>query len=251
MLQREMDSTVDYGVPLVKPKEGFFKKKLKIVNVTKKSTNRVSNKMIERVSAKVSTWGWLKSLARLEMPVQIISIIAVGTLLGAAYAVTMKSGDRQLQYMAGDSKTLSEYEFSQTIEMQGSIFQKNTAFDNPISKTVAVMPESERMLSLNSIIDQYITSEHTISPKDMFSHTTGADIVAPPSIVNEHEQKKIRNLEKQILLIQQKSEKLDLSDLRLKGKLELLVAKNRGLSDQLRHIDNLTSSIKNHYAGSN
>jgi hypothetical protein len=211
MLQREMDSTVDYGVPLVKPNEGFFQKLLKKVHVTKK---------IESVDGSLLRGGWLKYVVRLEMPVQIISIIFLGTILGAAYAVTMKNSDRD--YTLGDVSALSQQKTTQTINLQRGIFQENTS-----AKSMSEMIiESEFILSLNSIIEQqskYITSEYTKAPKDTPLSTVASDIIS------EYERRKIKDLEKKILGLQQKSEKFDLNNLRLKGRLALLVVKNRAL----------------------
>ena len=244
MLQREMDSTVDYGIPLVKPKKGFFQKLLNIINITKKVSTTKNKKVTEAVNNPILKWGWLKFPARLEVPAQIISIIFLGTLLGAAYAVTMQSGDKH--YTLGEVGALSQQEPSQTVDMGKRPFQKDTTPEKLFFKTMPETTlESELMLSLNSIIDQqskYMTSEYTNAPK----HSTPS--TATSNIVSEYERKKIRDLKKQLSELQQKSSKFDLNNLRLKGKLELLVAKNKTLSNRLRYIDNATHLIKNHVA---
>jgi hypothetical protein len=114
MLQREMDSTVDYGIPSVEQKKGFldklFKKnveskldiesklldKVPVIKRKPSSNINIDDESLGESISKTPKWRGLKPLSRLGIPLQIMSVIAIGTLLGAAYAVTMKSGD-QLQ----------------------------------------------------------------------------------------------------------------------------------------------------------
>lgn len=108
MLQREMDSTVDYGRPSVEQKKGFldklFKKNIEsklldqVPVITRKPSSKTSTdgELLGRSISKTPNWDGLKPLSRLGIPIQIMSVVVIGTLLGAAYAVTMKSGS-QLQ----------------------------------------------------------------------------------------------------------------------------------------------------------
>ncbi len=235
-----MDSTVDYARPLVEPKKGFLERYFEIIGVTKKAINKASKKITKSMSCYILNWSWLKSLGRFEIPAQIFSIIVLGTLLGAAYAVTMQTSDRNALYRAMPSQQEVLYD---------SVFQKKITSENLSSKVVPSMLDSETVFSLASILnpqEKYMISteiERDKSEKTP-SNTLKPDIVAPT--LSSYEQKRIRELEQQILQVQQKADRLALSDLRLKGKLELLVVKNRALSDRLSHIDYLTDRIKSY-----
>lgn len=206
MLQREMDSTVDYGIPLIEPKKGFLEKhfkrdkKSKLVDkipvITRKATDGVRDSVLGTVSKKASTWGWLKYLGRLGVPAQVLSIVAFGTLLGAAYAVTMQTGDRQrteedLSVVDGTpalqesvlqfEQTLVSVESElqpQTIQPSETIFQETASEDTFIEQNaeLAVKAETETtefdvvnqaeldsMLSLNTSIDKF---QKTVEPSE-------------------------------------------------------------------------------------
>ena len=196
-----MDSTVDYGIPLVKPKKGFLQK-LRIFK--KKLTQKIFSNAKKVIKSKRA-----KSLARLEIPAQIISVIVLGTLLGAAYAVTMQNDDR---YIANMSEALQpEVGIPQIIPHQ------KAKFPDPIN---------------------------SVFLEDRFSKSK-PDVVEPR--LSKSEQEKFNKLEEQLLLLKLKSAKLDLSDLQLKKKLNSLVIKNRLLSDKLRRIDQVSNAIKNRY----
>ncbi len=223
-----MDSMVDYARPLVEPKKGFLEKYFEIIGVTKQVLNKAKKKIADSISCYILNWSWLKSLGRFEIPAQIFSIIVLGTLLGAAYAVTMQTSDRNALYRAMPSQQEVLYD---------SVFQKKITSENLSSKVVLSIlnPQEKYMISTEIERDK---SEKTPS------NTLKPDIVAPT--LSSYEQKRIRELEQQILQVQQKADRLALSDLRLKGKLELLVVKNRALSDRLSHIDYLTDRIKSY-----
>ena len=235
-----MDSTVDYARPLVEPKKGFLEKYFEIIGVTKQVLNKAKKKIADSISCYILNWSWLKSLGRFEIPAQIFSIIVLGTLLGAAYAVTMQSSDRNALYRAMPSQQEVLYD---------SVFQKKITSENLSSEVVPSMSEAEIVFSLVSILnpqEKYMIStdiENGRSEKTA-SSMLKPDIVEP--VLTQYEQKRIRELEQQILQVQQKAEKLALNDLRLKGKLELLVVKNRALSVRLSHIDYLTDRIKSY-----
>jgi len=293
MLQREMDSTVNYGAPLVEQKKGFLESflttrvKLKLMDkipvITRKATHSVSDRVLNTVPKKASSWGWLKYLGRLEMPVQIISIVVLGTLLGAAYAVTMQTGDRQLaegELSVADSvpatqENISQLEQtpepvvmqvepelrSQEIQQQETIFQQVTPAITSLEQDAKPIIESEAielkvrggaeadlMLSLNASIDNFpktVESPTNISPKESASNAPAEDVL--DSALNKYDQKIIKKLKRKILLVKQETEKYDQSNLRLEGKLELLTVKNRALSNQLRQLDGLSDSLKEHY----
>ena len=239
MLQREMDSTVDYAIPLVKPKKGFFHKSIKIIKITKKTIKKRTKKRIVRI-LKRNNW---KYFSRLEIPVQIMSILAFGTLLGAAYAVTMKNADH------GDKHSASIADFPRQEAPFVSVFQKKELPKNTSSSAILSIVNSDVVFSLNSFIDQQektrdsvdlVTSENIPSDDTI---TIKPEIVEP--VLSAYDQKKIKDLERQILLVQQKSAVFDLSDLGLKKKLDLLIVKNRELSSSLYRIDNLISTIEN------
>ncbi len=241
MLQREMDSTVDYARPLVEPKKGFLEKYFEIVGVIKKATNRMIEKTVSRGSYCILNWSCLKSLGRFEIPAQVFSIIVLGTLLGATYAVTMQSSD--------SNNALHHTISSQQEVLYRSVFQKKVTSANLPSKEESSTLESEVVFSLVSILnpqEKYRIStevENARSEKTL-SSTLKPDVVEPT--LTQYEQKRIKALEQQILQVQQKAKKLALSDLRLKGKLELLVIKNKALSAQLSHIDYLRDKIKSY-----
>ncbi|MCK5896987.1 MAG: hypothetical protein KAG20_09285 [Cocleimonas sp.] len=297
MLQREMDSTVDYGIPLVKPKKGFLEKLFKrdvearllenVPVITRKATaDPVSDRIFNETTEKTSKKGnWLKYLSRLEMPVQIISVVAIGTLLGAAYAVTMTTGERpsvsnssinnnivpvaNTSIIPEESISSPETIFSTVVQEESqesqqeaeTVFQK-VVFDGStserdletliVSEETVEQPvtdtlESDLLLAINTSITPPITvgSTNHIKPKESLGDITTSDVTA--SQFTEEEQEKINKLKQQIVMVQEKSKKYDLSNVRLKGKLELLTVKNRALSDQLRHLDNLSGSLKKQY----
>jgi len=110
---------------------------------------------------------------------QILSFIVLATLLGTAYAVTMKTD------------------------------HSNSRLTNNI---------------------QLKLEKSTFHP-----------ILVKPS---EYEQKIITDLERQILSLRKKSNYYDRINIRLVGRLELLTLKNRALSNQLCHLDDLAISLR-------
>ena len=294
MLQREMDNTADYGVQLVKPKKGFLdkifktdkKSKLadKIPVITRKATHRVSDNVLDTVSKKTSTWGELKYLGRLGVPAQIFSIVVLGTLLGAAYAVTMQSGDGQLEergLSVADNAPISQENIlqleqtpspvvmqiepelqPQEIQQQETIFQQivpeevfldqdvELAVESEVTELKVVdRAESDVMLSLNTSIDKFqktVEFPNSISPKESASSVPAKKDVIDP-VLNKHDRKKIKELKKKILSVKQRTERYGQRNLRLEGKLELLTVKNRALSNQLRQLDSLSDSLKERY----
>ncbi len=240
MLQREMDSTVDYARPLVEPKKRFSEKCFEIVGMTRTVANKASDKIRGSIRHHIVKWTWFKYLGGFEISAQIFSIIVLGTLLGAAYAVTMQSNDRNTANIA----ILSKQEV-----LHSSVFPKKVISEKTSPKIMPFGIESEIVFSLVSILnprERYIVSTEVegVTSEEPSSSTLKPDVIEPA--LSDYEQKKIRALEQQILQVQQQAERLDLSTLRLKGKLELLVVKNRALSDRLRHIDHLGNTIKKH-----
>jgi hypothetical protein len=185
MLQREMDSTVDYGIPLIEPKKGFLEKHFKLDKkskrvdkipvITRKVTDDVSDSMLGTVSKKASMWGWLKYLGRLGVPAQVLSIVTFGTLLGAAYAVTMQTGDRQraeedlsvVDSAPALQKNILQFEETlvpvmqvepelqpQTIQPQETIFQETASEDAFIEQDVELAVEGEAETTEFDVVDQ-------------------------------------------------------------------------------------------------
>ncbi|MCK5917032.1 MAG: hypothetical protein KAG34_01310 [Cocleimonas sp.] len=367
MLQREMDSTVDYGIPLIEPKKGFLEKlfktdsksklKDKIPTITRKANHSVSDRVLNTVSKKALTWGWLKYLGRLGVPAQVLSIVAFGTLLGAAYAVTMQTGNRQLvegdlsvgstsapqenialleqtpapvvmqvepelqsqkiereaifqqilpvasleqdvesiieseeiglkekdvtdpsheittqtregQFTEGelsvaDTDSIPDLQedallLEQKIQKKEAISQQTSSIalleqdlgsiieSEATEFNVIDVTESNLMLSLNSSIDELqktVNSPKSLSPEESDSRESAPTEVIT-SELNKYDQKRIKELQQQILSVKQKTAKYDQSNLRLEGKLELLTVKNRALSNQLRQLDDLFDSLK-------
>ncbi len=296
MLQREMDNTADYRVQLVEPKKGFldkfFKtgKKSKLANkipvITRKATHRVSDSVLDTVSKKTVTWGWLKYLGRLGVPAQIFSIVLLGTLLGAAYAVTMQSGDRQLRegglsVVDVDNAPASQENILQLKQTPASVVtptelelqlqkrqQQETISQQTIPEEVFLEQdvelavesettelkvvdsvESDLLLSLNTSIDKFqktVESSSSISPKESASSVPAAEDVIDPAL-NKYDRKRIKELKQKIRSVKQRTEQYSQRNLRLEGKLELLTVKNRALSNQLRQLDSLSTSLKERY----
>ncbi len=293
MLQREMDNTVDYGVQLVEPKKGFLdkffkpdkKSKLadKIPVITRKATHRVSDSVLDTVSKKTSTWGG-RYLGRLGVPAQIFSIVVLGTLLGAAYAVTMQSGDRQLAeggLSVADNAPVPQENVlpleqtpspvvmqiepelqPQEIQQRETIFQQTVPEEVFLEQDVELAVELETtelkvvdraepdlMLSLNTSIDKFqkiVESPNSISPKESASSVPATEEVIAP-VLNKYDRKKIKALKQKILSVKQRARRYGQRNLRLEGKLELLTVKNRALSNQLRQLDSLSDSLKERY----
>jgi hypothetical protein len=289
MLQREMDSTVNYAVPLVKPKKGFLEELIKtdtqskltnkIPVIRRKVTHSVGDRVLDSVSKKASTWGWLKYLGRLGMPAQILSIVAIGTLLGAAYAVTMQTGNRQLveegvsvtnnasapqetvlqlEQIPAPAVMQIEPELQPQEAQQESIFQQLTpevasleqdAIPSVESKAtefkVKDTTEVDLLLSLNTTIDNLpkaINPPQTSDSKESTPSVPAGEFI--DSALNKYDRKKIKELKQKIFAVRQKTEKYDQRNLRLEGKLELLTVKNRALSEQLRQLDEMSDSLK-------
>jgi hypothetical protein len=289
MLQREMDSTVDYAVPLVKPKKSFLEKlintkaqlrlKNKIPVIRRKVTDGVSDQILDSVSTKASTWGQLRYLGRLGMPAQILSIVVIGTLLGAAYAVTMQTANRQLVEEGGavvnnisaSRGTVSRPEQISALAVmqvepklqpqeaqQESIFQqltpevaslKQDAIPSVESKatefTLKNTTEVDLMLSLNATVDNLpkaITPSETISSKESTPGVAAEKFT--DSGLNKYDRKRIKELKQKIFAVRQKAEEYDQRNLRLEGKLELLTVKNRALSERLRQLDKINDLLR-------
>jgi hypothetical protein len=109
---------------------------------------------------------------------QTLSFIVLGTLLGAAYAVTMKTDSKH-------SRPINTIEFELNKNRRQTTFRKPSRYD----------------------------------------------------------QKIINDLERQINSLRKKSNYYDVKNIRLMGKVELLTVKNRALSNQLRYLDDLASSL--------
>ncbi len=202
MLQKEIDSVIDCRIPLVKPKKGFLQK----LTIFKK---KLLDKIVIGTQKLLKSRG-VKSLARLEVPAQIISVIVLGTLLGAAYAVTMQNGDNR--YVAIDGTLHAEI-------------------------TVSPIVRKQELASFEAATNVFL--------EEGVSSQSKPDAIEPA--LSDNEQERIKNLEKQLLLVQQKSERLALSDLQLKKKLNFLLNKNRLLSDRLGRIDQLSNALKKRY----
>ncbi len=294
MLQREMDNTADYGVQRVESKKGFLEKNFKIGKksklankipiITRKATHHINDSALDAVPKKTVTWGGMKYLGRLGIPAQIFSIVVLGTLLGATYAVTMQSGDRQrgegggsvvdnvpipqenvlqLEQISTPVAMQIEPELQpQEIQQQETISQQIVPEEVFLEQDVGLAVESETtelkkvdsvesdlLLSLNTSIDKFhkiVESPSSIRPKGSASSAPVAKEVTNPAL-NKYDRKIIKELKQKIRSVKQKAERYGQRNLRLEGKLELLTVKNRALSNQLRQLDSLSDSLKKRY----
>jgi len=262
MLQRKMDRLADYGTPLVLAKKGWIQKFLN------RNKNEDKIPVISSAIVKQSNlWKKLKYIARIETPLRIVGVVILGTLLGAAYAVTVQSGNKQItatpivatdQQEVATENIVIQKELTDTTQ-SFSGFQATLPQDSEnISialKGVAPEVEEEAVMFTLSSPDKslkVIYPKESPSSENDTAESIYSNIVIPERLVpdvaeaalSEYEQKIIMELEKKLSIVQLKLEKIDMSNLRLQGKFETLVVKNRALSDQLRHIDTVTESLK-------
>ena len=298
MLQRKMDSSVDYGTPLVVAKTGWFQKIFDHEVITEKIPVITS-----KVPDQSKLWSKLKYLASIETPIRVAGVVILGTLLGAAYAVTTQSGDKQSEELSvpaletqgvapqelaeevpttnehstsssdillNDNETsihtaleeseisnvLTELNFSQAITTAENTNNKITlALKSPEINQEEAKESSLKLLSTKKGFK--ITHPKGLSSsKKVIDEATYTAIVIPKELIpdvvedsnvglSKYEQQRIMELEKKLALAQKKLDKFDMENLKLQGKFETLVVKNRALSDQLRHIDTVTTELKN------
>ena len=303
MLQREMDSSVDYGTPLVVSKKGWFQKVFDHKKITE-SIPVINSK----VPDENEFWSKLKYLAHIETPIRIVGVVVLGTLLGAAYAVTLQSSDKQreVSVSALDTQETTAQEsveksvmptiVTETSHLSSDILLNendvsiNEALKAPeikdridefnFSQVLTISEDSEdsnhkggvtlKSPEINQKDVQIAPAFKLVSTEKSFkiTHPKGFDsskktidesaytaIVIPKELIpdvaeeserglSEYEQQKISELERKLALAQEKLDKFDRANLKLQGKFEILVVKNRALSNQLRHIDTVTTELK-------
>lgn len=299
MLQRKMDSSADYGTPLVVTQKGWFQNFFDNKKITEK---------IPVISSKVSDknefWNKLKYLINIETPIRIIGFVVLGTLIGAAYAVTIKndnsspvkvtvstpdtqeviaqelmtastsiakeSSTSSLDFSSNNNETsiitalkepeidavINEFSFPEGTESEGND-RVTLALKSPaINQNEAKTTPSFKLVSADRSFK--ITQPKTFNvSKKVIDEATYTSIIIPKELIpdvveskteaglSKQEQKRIKELEKKLALAKKKLESFDLENLKLQGKFETLVVKNRALSDQLRHIDTVTTELRN------
>lgn len=302
MLQRKTDSSANYGTPLVVSKKGWFRKFFDHKKIAEKIPVITS-----KVPDQNEIWSKLKYLARIEAPIRIVGVVVLGTLLGAAYAVTIKNGDKQ-SIKEPVSSIISQEVVTQELTTESVmpiVHGLSTPSENILSnenETSSLTPTTLKEAEISDVMNEFSFSQVTTIPevndkviltlkspeinqdeikvasafklvsteksfkithpkgfnasKRDIDETTYTAIVIPEELIpdvleeeaglSEYEQQRIMELEKKLALAQKKLDKFDMENLKLQGKFETLVVKNRALSDQLRHIDTVTTELKSH-----
>ncbi len=290
MLQRKMDSSVDYGTPLVISNKGwmhnFLNRKEKTDNIP------VIN---SRVSNNVGFWDKLKYTSRIDISIQIIGVILLGTLLGAAYAVTTQGWGKQEAGKVSTPAASTEQKIENNLSESFAELSDSSPNNDDIAFTVSPIKEeiSDELLAsldllspeikakvnspkvLSSSINELnniskdaktivistpnksfkITQVETMNePSEKLDESVYSNIIIPKRFIpkaakkentlSEDEKKAILELERKLALTQKKIKNLDQENLRLQGKFETLIVKNRALSEQLRSIDDASAKLK-------
>ena len=292
MLQRKMDSSVDYGTPLVISERGWLHN---FLNRKEKADN------IPVINSKVSNqdrfWGKLKYTSRIDTSIQIIGIIILGTLLGAAYAVTTQGwGKQEIKKVNTIATSSTEQKIENDLSEPSTELSDTTPDDiaftiSPVKEEISddllasldlLVPEIKTEINSPKVISPSNDKLNNVSkdtkeaktivistpnksfritqvepmnkPSEKLDESVYSNIIIPkkfiPKVVekestlSERERKIILKLERKLALTQKKIKNIDKENLRLQGKFETLIVKNRALSEQLRSIDDVSAKLK-------